>query len=425
MNLSREDREQFVKGIQVATPPGLLGILASVTLCGEPDADNGHCPASSKIGTTRVATGAGSHPFELEGDVYLTGPYGGAPFGLSVVVHIVAGPFNLGLKVVRARIKIDPESSRLTVTTDESGPYAVPQIVFGVPVRLRRVTVDIDRPGFMFNPTNCAAQQVSANVSGSQEAIASVSSPFAVGACKSLAFKPKFTVTTSGRTSRTRGASLDAKLSYPKDAFGNDANIARVKVSLPKQLPSRLTTLQKACPASTFSANPAACPQASVVGIARAATPLLPTLPRGKPCAPKKSCPAEPPTSVIGPVYFVSHGGEAFPSLVIVLQGDGVRVDLTGTTFIDKHGITSSTFKTVPDVPVQTFEIYLPQRPNSALAANGKLCRSKLVMPIEMVAQNGAVIHRRTKIAVTGCASKSPKAVRSRTRPNASGRRRP
>ncbi len=402
MNLSRQDREQFVKGIQVHTPPGLLGMLSSVPLCEEPLADNGHCPEASKIGTTRVASGAGSHPFEIEGDVYLTKGYGGAPFGLSIVTDAVAGPFNLGLVVVRARIVVNPVDSTLTITTDETGPYAVPQIVFGVPLRLKGITVNIDRPGFMFNPTNCNAQQVTAVISGSQNAVAHVSSPFAVGGCGSLAFKPKFVVSTSGHTSRSSGASLDAKVSYPAGSIGSESNIAYVKVELPKQLPSRLTTLQKACTDATFNANPAGCPSASIIGIVRASTPLL-------------------PVGLEGPVYFVSHGGEAFPSLIAVLQGDGVRVNLTGTTFISKSGITSSTFKTVPDVPVSTFEIYLPAGKYSALAANGNLCtaaaQGKLKMPTEMVAQNGAVLKQSTKIAVAGCAKAKKAKAKARKKP--------
>jgi hypothetical protein len=252
---------------------------------------------------------------------------------------------------------------------------------------LQHVTVDIDRPGFVFNPTNCAQSHIAADIAGSQNAVANVSTPFAVGGCKTLAFKPKFTVSTSGRTSRKNGASLDTKLSYPAGSLGKQANIARVKVSLPKQLPSRLTTLQKACPAATFKDNPASCPKASVVGIVRATTPLL-------------------PVGLSGPVYFVSHGGEAFPSLIVVLQGDNLRVDLSGTTFISKAGITSSTFKTVPDVPVGSFELYLPQGADSALAANGNLCRTparKLVMPTEFTAQNGLAFKQATKIHVVGC----------------------
>jgi hypothetical protein len=423
LNLSRQDREQFVKGIQIHTPPGLLGMLSSIELCGEPEANDGHCPESSKIGTTRVASGAGSHPFEIEGSVYLTGPHDGAPFGLSVVTPAVAGPFNLGVVVVRARSDVDPEKPTLTVTTDEAGPYAVPRILDGVPLRLKRITVDIDRPGFMFNPTNCGApgrpgtQQVSASVAGSENAVANVQSQFAVGGCRSLAFKPVFTVSTSGQTSRADGASLDAKVSYPPGSMGSEADIASVKVELPEQLPSRLTTLQKACAATTFATNPAGCPAASIVGIAKADTPVL-------------------PVGLEGPVYFVSHGGEAFPSLIVVLQGDGVRVDLTGSTFISKAGITSSTFKTIPDVPVNSFELYFPEGPYSALVANGNLCNptstgmvkhkvvrrvrgrtvhrtvtarvtqpASLTMPSEFVAQNGLVLKQNTKIAVTGCAT--------------------
>ncbi|HEV3318898.1 MAG TPA: hypothetical protein VG053_04070 [Solirubrobacteraceae bacterium] len=441
LSLTRHDGEQDLAGIQVHTPPGLLGMLSSVQLCGEPEAQSGHCPEASRIGSTTVASGAGSHPFEIGGTVYLTTGYKGAPFGLSIVTNAVAGPFNLGLVVVRARIDVDPETSALTVTSDP-----LPQIVFGVPLRLQRVTVNIDRPNFMFNPTNCGApgqpgtQQVTASVSGSQNALANVSSQFAVGGCKGLAFKPQFTVATSGHTSKANGASLDAQVSFPASVPGSEANIAKVKVELPKQLPSRLTTLQKACTDAQFKANPAGCPPASVVGIARASTPLL-------------------PVGLEGPVYFVSHGGEAFPSLIIVLQGDGVRVDLTGSTFISKSGITSSTFKTVPDVPVSSFELYLPEGPYSALTANGNLCSltstvttrrkvtkrvhgrtvrrtvttrtlkpASLIMPSEFVAQNGAVLKQNTKIAVTGCAlaskAKAParhKAKQSRSHKGATG----
>lgn len=200
-------------------------------------------------------------------------------------------------------------------------------------------------------------------------------------------------------TSRAKGASLDVKLSYPPGAMGNDANVASVKVDLPKILPSRLPTLQQACIAHTFETDPAACPPASIVGVARTTTPLL-------------------PVELSGPVYFVSHGGEAFPSLIIVLQGDGVRVDLTGSTFISKAGITSSTFKTVPDVPVSTFELYLPEGKYSALAALGNLCKeqSKLKMPTQFVAQNGAVIKQSTKIAVSGCAKSKAKSTKKTTR---------
>ncbi len=391
MTFTRPDGQQTLAGLRLQMPPGLLGMVRNIARCPEPQAAMGACGADSQMGSVVVGAGAGQTPFYLTGRIYMTGPYGGQPFGLSIVVPAVAGPFNLGNVVVRGAIAIDPHTAALTITTDP-----LPQIVDGIPVFIRSVTATVDHPGFIFNPTSCAAMKIEATVSSAQGAVENLANHFQVGGCSSLSFHPKFAVSTSARTSRAGGASLDAKLTYPQGA--GQANIAKVKVALPKQLPSRLTTLQKACADSVFNANPANCPSASAVGIARAVTPLL----------------AAP---LSGPVYFVSHGGEAFPDLVVLLQGEGVRVDLVGSTFISSKGITSSTFKTVPDVPVSSFELYLPMGRYSALAANGSLCKGSLVMPTSLVAQNGAVIHQSTKIAVSGCpakASKKSKASKAR-----------
>ncbi len=388
--LQRGDGQQRVSSLQFKTPEGLLGKISTVPVCAEAQAAAGACPAASQIGHTVVAAGPGPYPLIVPqpggpaAPIYLTGPYKGAPYGLEIAVPVVAGPFDLGTVVVRASIAVDRNTSQLTITTDP-----LPSILHGVPTDLRTINAVIDRPGFMFNPTSCASRSFSGTALSTEGAAAPISSHFQVGSCQSLKFKPNFSVSTSGRTSRGGGASLDAKIVYPTGAVGanqasQQANIAKVKVDLPKQLPSRLTTLQKACLAVTFEANPGNCPAASVVGTGRAVTPVL-----GAPLS--------------GPAYFVSHGGEAFPSLVVVLQGAGVRVDLTGSTFISKQGITSSTFRQVPDVPITSFELILPQGPHSALAANGNLCTGKLAMPTAFVGQNGAEIHQSTKLKVTGC----------------------
>jgi hypothetical protein len=377
---SRSDADQHMQGVSVTMPKGLLGSLVGLPLCQEAQANAGTCSPDSQIGTTTAGAGTGPTPFYVTGGkVFMTGPYKGAPYGLSVVVPTKAGPFDLGTVVVRARVEVDPHTAQLTVTTDP-----LPQVVSGVPVDLRVVNVTINRPNFVFNPTNCAHSTVTGDITGVQGTIANVSDAFQVTNCAALKFPPRFTVATNGKTSRKNGASLDAKLTYPKTILGKVVNIAKVKVSLPKQLPSRLTTLQKACTAHTFETNPAACPTASRIGTATASTPVL-------------------PVALTGPVYFVSHGGEAFPDLVVVLQGYGVTVDLIGNTFISKAGITSTTFKQVPDVPVGTFELKLPQGKYSALAANGNLCTKKLTMPTAFTAQDGAQIHTATHITTTGC----------------------
>jgi hypothetical protein len=391
MTMSREDGNQNLDAIQLKMPPGLLGELSKTKLCGEAEGNAGTCGPESLIGETVVSVGLGGNPYTVKGGrVYITGPYAGAPYGLSIVNPAKAGPFDLGQVVVRAKIEVNPEDAAITITSDTSGAYRIPQIIDGIPLEIKHVNVTINRPEFTFNPTNCNPQQIGGALTSGEGAVSALHVPFQVTNCAVLGFKPIFSASTNGKTSRAKGASLNVKLTYPKAPFGSQANIGKVKVDLPKQLPSRLTTLQKACPDSVFNANPASCPPDSRIGTATATTPVL-------------------PVHLEGPAYFVSHGGAKFPELIIALTGQGVTVYLHGETFINPAGITSSTFRTIPDVPIGVFELKLPQGPDSALAANGNLCTSKLVMPTTFVGANGVSLKQSTPITATGCPKKKAK----------------
>jgi hypothetical protein len=391
MTLSRNDGEQTLGGVSVTTPPGLLGVLKSVEQCPEAQAKAGTCGAGSLIGSGRIVVGPGGSPLTINGSrVYLTGPYNGKPFGLSIVTPAVAGPFVLagntdnGTEVVRASIAIDLHTGALTVTSDP-----LPQALDGVPLDIRTIHIDVNRVGFTFNPTNCDVMSVGAVVTSATGTVSKSSYPFQASGCAGLPFKPKFSVTTLGKTSKKKGAALHVKVT----SGAGQANIAKVKVDLPVQLPSRLSTLQKACVDKIFDANPASCPAASVVGSTTAVTPLL-------------------KNHLTGPAYLVSHAGAAFPDLEVVLQGEGITLILDGNTNI-KKGITSSTFRAVPDAPISTFDLSLPEGPHSALAAFGNLCTGKLTMPTVITGQNGAVVKQTTKITATGCPKR--KSVKKRT----------
>ncbi len=381
LTMSRPDADQQLGKLSVVFPPGISAGLRGVKLCEEPQAATGQCPAESQIGQVIVSVGLGGDPFSVEdGKAYITGPYEGDPFGVDVVVPAVAGPFNLGTEVVRAKVDVDPTDAHLTVVSD-----AFPTILDGIPLQLQHVNVTVNRPGFVFNPTSCEPMKLTGELESIEGATANVSTPFQVTNCAALSFKPEFKVQTSAKTSRTEGASLHVNLTLPSGAQGTKANVAKVKVSLPKQLPSPLKTLQKACTEKVFAENPGDCPKASKVGEATVSTPVL-----------------EGPLS--GPAYFVSHGGAKYPELMMVLVGeDGVTVQVHGETFISKQGITTATFSTVPDVPFSTFELTLPEREYPALSANGNLCKGTLIMPTEITGQNGLKINQETKISVTGC----------------------
>jgi hypothetical protein len=402
LRILREDGEQEITRFSTTLPPGLTGNLSGIPFC--PDADieaargvtgaeeeeHPPCPAASEVGHSLVGAGVGPVLAQNPGKIYLAGPYHGAPLSIVSITSAKVGPFDLGTVVIRFALDINPITAQVEVSAKDS--EAIPHIIRGIVVHVREIRVYMDREKFIINPTNCSPLSITDTIDGAGADFAdpadqvpvSVSTPFEAADCSSLQFKPAFSVSTSGKTSRADGASLTAKLTVAS-ALGTQANISRVKVELPKALPSRLTTLQKACTAVQFEANPAGCPAASIIGHAKAITPILPV-------------PLE------GPAYFVSHGGEAFPDLEIVLQGYGFTIDLTASTFISKAGVTSSTFKTVPDQPVTSFELTLPEGPYSALAALGNLCTvKKLTMPTELVGQNGAEITQNTRIAVTGC----------------------
>ena len=395
MTLTRPDGQQDVNGLSLTLPPGLVGKLAGIPLCPEAQANAGSCSPDSQIGKVAAAAGAGSSPLwvpqanRTPAAVYLAGPYKGAPFSLSVVVPAEAGPFNLGMVVVRAALFVDPHDAHVSVASD-----SIPTILDGVPLNVQKINVTLDRPGFMVSPTNCTPMQITGTATSSAGQRAALSSPFQVGSCAALKFAPKFSVSTIGQASKANGASLTTKLSFTTNT--GEANIAKVKVELPKQLPSRLTTLQKACTSVQFDANPAGCPAASFIGHATVHTPLV-------------------PVPLTGPAIFVSHGGEAFPSLVMVLQGYGVTVDLVGTTLI-RGGVTSTTFKTVPDVPFNDFELTLGQGKYSALGANlpqkanYSFCGQHMVMPTEFIAQNGVLVKQNTPVTPTGCKPAATKA---------------
>jgi hypothetical protein len=438
LHLAREDASQHFSSLNVTLPPGLIGKIAGLEQCpqaaieaaqargheGEGAVELAHpsCPVGSEVGLVHVGAGSGA-PYYVSGHAYFAGPYKGAPFSLVIVTPAIAGPFDLGSVVVRAGLYIDPNTAQVTVKSD---PF--PRILDGIPLDIRSVNVDVNRSEFTLNPTSCAAMAVSGEESSTAGQTAVLSDRFQAGGCANLPFKPGFTVSTSAKATRADGTSVTFKISYPASALGKEAWLSAAKFEFPKQLPARLSTIQKACPAGTFDANPASCGVGSRIGTAVVRTQLL-------------GVPLE------GPVYFVSNGNQKFPEAVIVLQGDGVTVDLHSETFInEKTGVTSATLPAIPGVPFEEATVTLPSGQYSEFTANTNLCgtsktvtvkkrvtvKSKghektvtrkvkesvtsalaLSMPTMFTGQNGAQITQSTPITVTECA----KVVKSKAKP--------
>jgi hypothetical protein len=376
MTLTRADYEQNLRSIAMSMPRGLLARIADVpALCANGQAAAGTCDEGSRIGSVTTGVGAGALPFFLPGRVYITEPYNGGPFGLSIVVPAVAGPFDLGTVVVRAAIHIDRETTALRIVSDP-----LPQIVEGVPLRMRAINVTIDRPRFMFAPTNCEASSIDGTIGSTAGTEKAVSSRFQVSNCARLPFDPSMRIRVGGRgrTQRGRSTTLAATVAMTP----GQANLRGVKVRLPTTLNARLPVINEACTRAEFEANDCAAAKA---GTATAVTPLL----------------RDP---LRGDVFFVRNG-RPLPDMMVRLLGQ-VDVDLTGKITIPRSKYLSTNFDMVPDVPITKFTLKLVSGRQGPIGNAANLCtrRSRRArMNLVLTGQNGAVVRRSQRLGIRGC----------------------
>lgn len=384
MRVSRPDGQQEISRLDVQLPSGLTGRLASVPPCADAQAAAGTCGPESQVGTTRVSAGSGSSPFNLSGRVYLTGPYGGAPLGLSIVVPAVAGPFDLGTVVVRAAIHVDRTTTRLRVISDP-----LPSIIKGIPLRIRTVEVNLDRAGFMVNGTSCAPSSVTAQIGSTAGATTGVSSRYQVADCARLGFNPKMTTTLTGRNQVRPGRhpGLNVRLQVGR----NQANPRRVALTLPNSLALAAQNLPDPCTQEQLAAL--SCPANSQVGTTSAATPLLSERLRGG-------------------VYLVDRPS-GLPALAAVLRGQ-LTVVLEGETALTRQGVRN-TFANIPDVPISDFRLNLKSGADGILTpVRRSLCARKHRATLAMRGHNGKA--KNTTIALkTPCrnASRSQRSKKS------------
>jgi hypothetical protein len=390
VRINRADRQQYMSGLTVEMPPGLIGKLKDVPLCPDAQANAGTCGIESRIGTATVGAGPGSNPFFIDGSVSLTGPYKGAPFGLSTAVRVIAGPFDLGMVVVRQAIHVDPVDAHITVVSDP-----LPVIVKGVPVRLRSINVDVKRPGFTLNPTSCGPKQIKATMISTTGAIHQATQHFQVGDCQALPLRPRLRMRLTGRKQlRDKGhPGVRAVLTQGP----GQANLKQVRVKLPLSLALDPNRAQSDDLCEFEAGQRVDCPASSIIGRARAFTPVL-----NRP--------------LTGPVYFVKNvrvhprtGNliRTLPTLLIPLKGE-VDIHLRAQSDTQR-GKLVNTFSAVPDAPVSRFELALRGGRRGILIVNGNPCRRNRIADVQMDGQNGKRADRGVRIGMP-CAKKRKRA---------------
>ena len=375
LSFSRSDSDQIFSGLTATLPPGLVAKLAGVPLCSDSDANAGTCPTDSQVGSVEAGAGPGSEPFFLPGSAYLTGPYKGAPYGLAVQVPAIAGPFNLGMVVVRQALFVDPTDAHVTAVSD---PF--PTILAGIPLQIRRIDVDLNRPDFTINPTSCDPMSINATLTSTGGMTAPVSSRFQAANCQELGFSPKLKMALTGK-GKTRSGDHPALVSTLTQPFGQ-ANIHTVKVTLPLSMALDPNNSQHVCNydvALAVHGGAVGCPASTIVGSATAITPLL----------------SQPLT---GKVYLVqgirfSHGNRirTLPSLLVPLRGQ-IALDLRAKTSVNAGSALVTTFSTIPDAAVSKFTLTITGGKKGLLVITGRgrtICNKPQITGATLGAQSG------------------------------------
>ena len=384
--LTRKDDTAEPVRVNTTLPPGLVAKLTGVPYCPESgiaratsrsnpnegilERNDPSCPAASKVGRLDVATGAGITPLHTSGNVYLSGPYKGAPLSLAIITPAIAGPFDLGTVVSRVALNVDPETAKVTALSDP-----LPSILYGIPLDIRSIAFQMDRPNFTLNPTSCDPMSIGGEMLTATGTAAPLLVPFQVGGCSALAFKPKLAIRLKGGTTRGAHPALTATVSYPKT--GKYANIKMAQVTLPHSEFLDQAHIGTVCTRVQFAADQ--CPAKSVYGKATATTPIL-----GAPLS--------------GPVYLRSSSHK-LPDLVIDLHG---QVDIVVAGRIDSvNGGIRTTFEAVPDAPVSKFTLQMQGGKKGLLVNSTNLCRhpkaNKAIS--EMEGQNGKVFDSEPELA--------------------------
>ena len=398
LRLNREDGDQNLANVNFTMPPGLTGNLHGITYCSDADIaaatatlgrteeSNPSCPTSSEIGTSNVAAGPGTHPFHAYGKIYLAGPFQGAPLSLVVVTPALAGPYDYGTVVVRVALHIDPLDAHVIADSEK-----VPEIIGGIPLRLRSIQVNIDKPNFLINPTNCSTFDVASQGVGDQGTVANFTSPFQAVNCETLPFAPNMSIAQLGGHKFTR-RSQDPSLAIDLNTRPGDANIKAITVTLPKAFEIDQRHLGNLCDRTELASDQ--CAGRQPIGEAMTETPLL-----------------EKPLK--GPVYAVSGYG-VLPHLAFILGGQVTLIPEAESSSV-QNGRLKTIVPVIPDAPIGNFRFTLFGGSQGYLSNTQNLCSVPTVSSIEFSAQNGKKLTQQVKTKTT-CGSRKHKSKHSAKR---------
>jgi len=406
LHLRRGDGTQQISSFTTKLPPGLTGKLAGVAQCsdaalaaaagktGHAEQASPSCPASSHVGSVVAGAGAGPSPFYAHGDAYLAGPYKGAPLSMAVITPAVAGPYDLGTIVVRAALRVNGATGQITAESDP-----IPSILQGIPLDVRSIDLQLDRPNFTLTGTSCDPSAFEGSALSTLGQIAPLTSRYQLGECQGLAFKPKLGIRLFGGTKRGGHPALKGTVTMPPGG----ANISEASVALPHSEFLDQSHIGTVCTRVQFAegdGNGSNCPAASIYGTATATSPLV-------------------DYTLSGNAYLRSSTNK-LPDLVVALHGppsQPIAVDAVGRIDSVNGGIRT-TFEGVPDLPVSSFVLSMQGGKKGLLQNSTNICKATNKATALIAAQNGKGVELRPELKNSKCgkAKKSKKSKHAHKR---------
>ncbi len=398
LHITRPDGAQEIRKVEATLPPGMVAKLKGVAYCPQESIDAASaqsgaaeiakpsCPSSSLLGTVDIAAGSGPAPFNTKGNVYMAGPYKGAPLSMVFATPAVAGPYDLGTVVVRAAVFVDPETAEVHAVSDP-----IPYIFGGVKLDLRSIDIAINRNEFTLNPTTCREPfSVRSSIFGGGGNPANpaswfetkAASAFRASECKALQFKPKFFARILGGKGQTQRAD-NPKFRAILEARKGDANLRRAAFILPRATILDQAHIKTICTKVQLAANQ--CPKNSIYGNAKATSPLL-------------------DEKLAGPVYLTSSEHE-LPDLLVDLKGQ-VNIRLRGV-ISSEHGRLKTVFPTTPDVAVSKFTLTMKGGGKGLLVNSRSLCSRPTNGFLNLKAQNSRRLKKNNlRLNIPACGNK-------------------
>lgn len=394
LTIERPDGAQEIRRVDVELPPGMVAKLKGVEYCSEQSIEAGAgksgsevlatpiCPDSSWVGTTAIDAGTGSNPFRANGNVYLAGPYKGAPVSMVFVTSAVAGPFDLGVVIVRVALNVDPETAEVNAVSD-----TIPDVFGGAKLDIRRIHVLINRKKFTLNPTTCrSAFPIASSIFGGGSnpldpaswSETNPSSQFRATQCKKLKFKPKFQARILGGENQTHRAA-NPKFRATLDARQGDANLRRAAFILPRATILDQGHIRTICTRVQLAADD--CPRKAIYGHAKATSPLL----KGR---------------LKGPVYLTSSNNP-LPDLLVDLRGQ-VNIHLRGA-ILSENGRLKTVFRKTPDVAVDKFVLTMRGGNRGLLVNSQNLCDRPRRGFLNLKAQNSRQVKKNLRLEIPAC----------------------